>query len=32
MEMCEYPVITLIEVYLLPLLNEIAAFKGRKSE
>jgi hypothetical protein len=31
-ETCEYPLITLIEVYLLPLLNEIAAFKGRKSD
>lgn len=31
-ELCEYPVVTLVEVYLLPVLWEIAIFKGRKSE
>lgn len=31
-ETCEYPVITLVEVYLLPVLLDIAGFRGRKSE
>ena len=31
-ELCEYPVLTLVEVYLLPVLWEVAIFRGRKSE
>ena len=31
-ETCEYPIVTLVEVYLLPLLQEVAWFGGKKGK
>lgn len=32
METCEYTIVTLVEVYLLPLLQEVAGFGGKKGK